>query len=60
MRYAFLLGSVWRGSCSWLIAIINLLTEISWLLFEVDTISLFVEMGDYDFLTVRLFFGSKI
>lgn len=59
MCSAFLLGSVLCGSCSWLITIINLLIEI-WLPFEVDTISLFVEMGDYDFPTVRLFVGSKI
>ena len=60
MCYTFLLGSVLCGSCSWLFTIINLLIEISWFPFEVDTISLFVEMGDYDFPTVRLFVGSKI
>lgn len=60
MCYTFLLGSVLCGSCSWLFTIINLLIEISWFPFEVDTISLFVEMGDYDFPTVSLFVGSKI
>lgn len=54
MCHTFLLGSVCVGSCSWLFTIINLLIEISWFP-EVDTISLFVEMGDYDFPTVSLF-----